>query len=223
MTPSTAQKKNIAIGIALTLLMITFVASGFFGLAWEQWSANYLWLSRTAYWVILAIVYRFATTKEQSELLIWKGRNRTVLFYAGSTICVLAGLAVIEIGCSILVTQIGIKSDQHVLQDMFVVLCHSLPLLVYTCLTAAFVEEFIFRGYLLPRIELLSGNRWIAIVLSSLLFGLAHLRYWSLVNLIVPFFIGILFAVYYSKYKQLGVLILCHFIIDFYLLSTQCK
>jgi hypothetical protein len=48
--------------------------------------------------------------------------------------------------------------------------------LVWTalCCTAGFVEEFVFRGYLLQQFASIRGNIWIGIVASSLLFGCSH-------------------------------------------------
>ena len=42
------------------------------------------------------------------------------------------------------------------------------------CCTAGFVEEFVFRGYLLQQFSSIRGNVWIGVVASSLLFGAAH-------------------------------------------------
>jgi CAAX protease family protein len=45
---------------------------------------------------------------------------------------------------------------------------------IVLCVTAAIVEEFVFRGYLLQQFSSLRGNIWIGIAASSLLFGAAH-------------------------------------------------
>jgi uncharacterized protein len=42
------------------------------------------------------------------------------------------------------------------------------------CCTAGFVEEFLFRGYLLQQFSSVRGSLWIGIIASSLLFGCAH-------------------------------------------------
>lgn len=42
---------------------------------------------------------------------------------------------------------------------------------------AGFTEEFFFRGFLQTRLEGLTGSRWGAVLLASLLFGLYHLPY----------------------------------------------
>jgi membrane protease YdiL (CAAX protease family) len=45
-------------------------------------------------------------------------------------------------------------------------------LLVFTCLTAGITEEIIFRGYLLPRLEILLKNKNLSVIISSLFLDL---------------------------------------------------
>ncbi len=35
-------------------------------------------------------------------------------------------------------------------------------------------EEYLFRGYLMQGIGIISGNRWLPLILTSLAFGLMH-------------------------------------------------
>jgi uncharacterized protein len=42
------------------------------------------------------------------------------------------------------------------------------------CCTAGFVEEFLFRGYLLQQFASIRSNLWIGVIASSLLFGCGH-------------------------------------------------
>ena len=45
---------------------------------------------------------------------------------------------------------------------------------VAVALTAGVCEEFLYRGWLLNLIATISGSLWIALVISSIVFGLAH-------------------------------------------------
>lgn len=40
--------------------------------------------------------------------------------------------------------------------------------------SAGICEEFVFRGYLMRQFEVLTGNRWIALILQAVLFGVSH-------------------------------------------------
>jgi membrane protease YdiL (CAAX protease family) len=48
---------------------------------------------------------------------------------------------------------------------------------LFGLLTAGFTEEFFFRGFLQTRIEKLSGQPWLAVLLAALAFGLYHVPY----------------------------------------------
>jgi len=87
-------------------------------------------------------------------------------------------------------------------------------LLVFTALTAGVTEELVFRGYLQPRLELLFKNPYWAIVISSLIFGLAHIMYGTVKNVIDPFFIGLGLAIYYWRYRNIKVAMVFHFLWD---------
>ena len=97
-----------------------------------------------------------------------------------------------------------------------------LLLMIFACLTAGVVEEYIFRGYLMPRLEILFKHGWLVVILSSVLFGIAHVSSLSLIGVIVPILIGFVFSFHYYKYKNLLVLIIAHFIIDFASFITSC-
>ncbi len=70
-------------------------------------------------------------------------------------------------------------------------------------------EEFFFRGFLLEKIEGFAGQN-IAIISTSILFGVAHLSYGKLYPAIIPIFIGIIFAYIVIKTKNLYAAIIGH-------------
>jgi hypothetical protein len=81
----------------------------------------------------------------------------------------------------------------------------------------------VFRGYLQPRLQVLFGKPWIAIVVSSLVFGLGHFGFGDFNGMFFPFLTGIAFAMYYYRYRNIAVLITCHFLIDLISLYGACK
>lgn len=76
---------------------------------------------------------------------------------------------------------------------------------------AAFGEEFLFRGFFQPRI---------GIFLSSLLFGLVHIGYGTIVQLVGPFLLGLLFGYVYRRLGSLWAPISAHFTFDFVVLGV---
>ncbi|PTT27373.1 hypothetical protein DBR28_17325, partial [Chryseobacterium sp. HMWF028] len=70
-------------------------------------------------------------------------------------------------------------------------------------------------GYIQPRIEKLYNSPFLGIAVSAVLFGILHSTYGTIGQVVIPFFIGVVFAVFYKLYSNIKILIICHFMIDF--------
>ncbi len=87
---------------------------------------------------------------------------------------------------------------------------------------SSFGEEVVYRGFLINRISEI-GNRskpmlFIAIIISSLIFGLAHFQ-WGIVGIFQTSFMGLaLCTAYVLTKRNLLVLILAHAYMDTILL-----
>lgn len=79
---------------------------------------------------------------------------------------------------------------------------------------AAIVEEVIFRGYAIARLEELSGSRTLAVLLSTAAFAAAHLAFWGWVPLIGVSAAGLILALLFVWRRDLGANMIAHFIID---------
>ena len=89
---------------------------------------------------------------------------------------------------------------------------------------SAFGEEMVFRGYLIQRVTDLVGDtgvgRVLAVVVSGVLFGLAH-RYQGWAGVIATGTIGAaLGTLYLSDRRNLWAVVVCHGIVDAVLLSA---
>lgn len=78
-------------------------------------------------------------------------------------------------------------------------------------------EELIVRGFTMTRIFNLSGNKWLAVILSVLIQFSYHLYQGlpSALLLLVPFTV---FALYFKKFRNLNAVVYAHIIMD--LVST---
>jgi uncharacterized protein len=81
-------------------------------------------------------------------------------------------------------------------------------------------EELIYNGYLLPRLEIFTGNKWIALLLISFSWALMHcflpfinLRH-ALYMFIMFFPLAFFFGYMYLKIRRLTPLILAHWMMD---------
>ena len=76
-------------------------------------------------------------------------------------------------------------------------------------LFVGFYEEVVARGFLLARCRVLLDARWAAALLSSLLFGLAHL-YQGWVGALLTAIVGAVFAGFTLRWGTLWPVILAH-------------
>lgn len=171
-------------------------------------------------WLALLLLWLYAKRVEKKSLLLWSKRKRKILF---SILAIFAILLVIFLGIflgnmliskilSYFPTSTNITSPK--LLEYGTLFRHNIPLLIFTAATAAIVEELVFRGYIQPRIEVIFKNPIWGIIGSALLFALLHLSYDSWLQIIGPLFIGLVLSIFYWKYRNIKILIICHFVID---------
>ena len=87
-------------------------------------------------------------------------------------------------------------------------------LILIMWVVAAFGEELLYRGYMTRRLAIIFGNSqkawFVAIIISSMSFGFAHL-YQGISGVITTGFIAVIFAsIFYKNQKNLWVSILTH-------------
>lgn len=171
--------------------------------------------SRIILWIVLFLILLYCNVIEKHSILLWEERKYSILFYLGAVIalyfiCALGG-AFLN-GIIYLFTHEKISSKliqlKSIFQDNFV-------LIIITCLTAGVVEELLMRGYVQSRIEKIYNSPIAGVIISSILFGLLHSTYGTLGQIVGPFFIGVIFAMFYKLYSNIKILIICHFMFDF--------
>lgn len=204
------------IGILMLLFLISLIGSGWFLglLGLTAINANVFFTSRMLYWLCLGLLWLYSIKVEKQHILIWQERHYTFLNYLLSVVVIflvlIAGMFLLQL----IILFTGLNNHSKTLHEIVNILKANKGLLVFTALTAGVVEEFIMRGYIQPRLEIIFKNPNAAIIISSLLFGLLHYKYGTIVNVIGPVFIGLVFAVYYWKFRNIKVIIVCHFLWD---------
>lgn len=174
-------------------------------------------LSRFWQWIGLLILFYYCRKVLHSKIIVWKSLKKGFLFYLISIISILGAL----LGMMLLVHLLNLpKESSPKLEQMMNAIKNNIPLIFLITVTAGIVEELFFRAFLQTRITYVTKSNILGILISTLIFALAHYAYGTWVNMIGPFLIGLVFAVYYSKYRNIGVLIIVHFIWDFYALYT---
>lgn len=169
-------------------------------------------------WIILSATFCYSTFIENSKFILWKEEKKSLLFYVKSIISLILLFAVIAMAANFIVQNFGFSSKSN-LPDMGVFYKKHPFLIFIVAITAGFSEEIIFRGYMLPRLQNIFKDKYIAIIISALLFGFAHFRYGTIIQILNPLLFGFLLALFYSKYRNLKVLIIAHFLWDFITLT----
>ncbi|MCR5324449.1 MAG: CPBP family intramembrane metalloprotease [Lachnospiraceae bacterium] len=89
--------------------------------------------------------------------------------------------------------------------------------LLYFIVAVGAVEEIVFRGFVYSQIKGIFSNEWIAMIGSSILFGLFHILVGNLIQVCVTTIIGFIFCLVRYKIKGCSMLslILMHGVYDF--------
>ena len=89
----------------------------------------------------------------------------------------------------------------------------SLPSLYILVAVQPFCEEFFFRGFLLEKLQKIGGIP-LAVLLTSILFGISHLSYTYAYAAFIAIFLGVLFSLVVIKTKNLYSSIFAHTVIN---------
>lgn len=94
------------------------------------------------------------------------------------------------------------------LQQLF-----SIPSLYLLVAIQPFCEEFFFRGFLFEKIQKTAGIP-LAVIITSVLFGVSHLSYTYAYAALTAVFLGVLFSLVVIKTKNLYAAIFAHTLIN---------
>lgn len=178
-------------------------------------TADIFFYNRLSLWLVLLLVLIYNFFIENRSFFIWEDRKYSAGFYLTSIIslyliCVIGGTFLNAI--IMLITHEKVSDKLLQLSSIFK---NNYFLIFFTCLTAGVIEELLMRAYIQPRIEKIYNSPALGIIISSLLFGILHSTYGTIGQVVVPFFIGIVFSLFYKKYSNIKILIICHFMFDF--------
>lgn len=225
-----SDKKALTFFLAIALLSLLFISISLalmplllhvYGIS--KMNATVLFITRCCFWTLLSVLLLYVKYIEKTTILIWKERNYPWYFYIASLVTL---FGIVIVGLLVILPTISAFFPEKVSGKMILylqILKTNFPLLVFTALTAAVVEELIFRAYIQTRVEAILKNPIAGIAISSFLFGLSHLGYGTVAQFAGPLFIGIVIAVFYWKYKNIKIAILFHFLWDLVLLLVNSK
>ncbi|HUZ61361.1 MAG TPA: type II CAAX endopeptidase family protein [Hanamia sp.] len=178
---------------------------------------KYLLYSRFIFWGMTIFLFLYAHFAEKQSLLLKKPSRHGIGFYILSIATITIAIIVISSLVMFAIKSLGYATNQQAptLKNMLSILKAHPLLLLFTCITAGVTEEIIFRGYIQTRIELVFNSPVSGIIISAFFFSLAHSFYGTVQEIVGPFIIGLVFAIYYYKYKNIYALMVFHFLFDY--------
>lgn len=164
-------------------------------------------------WFGLFLFFLYVKIFLKEKFLPWKERNLSVFKTILATIVVLVLLFIGFVGLVLLLQSFDFSStNAEAIDEIKSLKYQSIPLIIFTCITAAVLEELLFRGYILPTLSKITNSVPLGIIISSIIFGFIHLSYGTVYQIIIPLYFGIIFSIFYAKYRNMKVLIFVHFI-----------
>jgi membrane protease YdiL (CAAX protease family) len=162
-----------------------------------------------AEWLVVLILAAIAfVVQRQSRLLfglcMFGWRDLLWMLAALAATFILAGIATLFVRIPASTT-----SDLHLLSDV------PFALRLGLVVTAGLCEEFMYRGFGIEELAGFTRNRWVAGLVSLILFTVAHSgRYGFSAALILPGIAGVMITLLYLWRRNLPVCMLMHGIID---------
>lgn len=127
---------------------------------------------------------------------------------------VVTGLAYTVLFFALLVGVLAAYQAMGVKYGEGVSIAHALPVVLLTVIRAGISEEIFYRGYLLERLESLSGSKWIAGAVSVAAFaGFHYSQGWP--GIVIAGVLGAAITGLYWWKRALLPLIIGHFMVDF--------
>ena len=222
-TQNQLNRNRILLGVCFLALLLSVVVLPQFKISSHFHASKDIkfLISRLVIWVLLGLLFLFNLTIEKNNFFLWKEKIYSFLHYSLAPFAMFVAIFISMIPIVILAKVLDLKMKSDAIKGLLEMFRHNYFLLFFTCITAGFVEEMFFRAYLQPRLSFLFKNDYWAIFISSLLFGLMHFGYGTFLQLAGPFVIGLVFSIYYYKFRDIKSLILCHFLWDFMSLNLS--
>jgi membrane protease YdiL (CAAX protease family) len=216
-------KKSVLIGgIIFSLLILSATLLSIKSIAPISYTKEItFFISRLAIWVCLFLIYCYTFFIEKQRFLLWSEKKYPISLLIKLILKLMLTLFAVVFCVSLLLKLTGTFVESEKIKEITIIFKNNKWLLVFTCLTAGITEELIFRGFLMPRLELLLKNKSLAIALSSILFGVLHFGYGTLFQVIGPICMGLALAIHYYKYKSIIIVIICHFVWDLLVILSK--
>lgn len=160
-------------------------------------------------WLLLSLIilWIYFVEKRTITSIGWKKLTaKTVLLGIGLGFVVFILFGVLTAAIRVM----GLELNQ---ETAALIASQPFPFLLLIALRAAVVEEVLYRGFAFERIYDLTKSKWLAGLIPVLIFTLVHYS-WGIGHLVFVFFAGSIFMLVYISKRNLGLIMIAHFITD---------
>ena len=157
--------------------------------------------------LLLILIWIYFVEKRTISSIGWKKLTvKTVLSGIGLGFVVFVLFGVLTTA----IQAVGLELNQETAE---LIASQSIPFLLLIALRAAVVEEVLYRGYAFERVYELTKSKWLAGLIPVIIFTLVHYS-WGVGHLVFVFFAGSVFMLVYISKRNLGLIMIAHFITD---------
>jgi membrane protease YdiL (CAAX protease family) len=162
-------------------------------------------------WVVLSFLVLFWVPKVEKKNLASIGLGKFKKRHLGWGVLVYLLVLVASSISGFVLQSVGLPSLRS-LQPMLK--GYNFATLFCLFLTGTFLEEVFYRGYLIERMTMLTGHRWVAASVSWFLFTLVHLKFFGLGPTMDVSVLSAALVLLYTKEKSILPCIVVHGIND---------
>ncbi len=206
--------------IAYTLLALAFIiiygsaALSFFVTAEYELSMNLILFSLVLNFIVMffpVVIFVYLIYGNVWENLYFRKEKLAISILYGLVATILFILA-----SSIILYVVGYKEENPLAEEIGRSI--NLAFLILIPLISSISEETFFRAFIQMRLENKFGFVP-SLLISSILFAIAHLEYKTYIQIIMPFFFGIVLGILMHKSKNIAAPISAHFFYNFFSLA----
>lgn len=208
------QRSKTITGIALLVFMFILpTLIHFCGFKFALSSQKNIVFHELYIWLIFGLILLYTTLVEKQRLLLLGDKSYPLWYTMKSGFKLMMILILVGWVVYLILKPLGLYNHSDRITQLCAIINGNKLLILFMAFTAGVTEELIVRGYLLSRLEIFFKKHG-AIIISSVFFAVLHLGYGTIAQVLFPLSMGLIFALHYYKYRNIKLLIFCHFLWD---------
>ena len=125
-------------------------------------------------------------------------------------VCFLA-IAILSVVTLFSFSRFGISQDKATLTALA---SRPVPIVLLLAATAGIAEEIVFRSVLITELEAATGLKWLAALISLVIFAAAHAGGWGPTQVIFAAVPGLVLTLFFLWKRDLWICVIAHFLTD---------